>query len=301
MHSDSLPPTVSRTIVVAALVGLGTLWGATIPLAKIAVSSGHQPMGLIFWQLVFSAILLLFVTGARGKRPALGPRYLRHYLAIGLLGTLLPNSFSYLCIAELPAGVMAIIVASVPMFALLFALLFRLERLTPYRIIGVILGGSAVVVLIGPEASLPEPEKALFVLVALIAPACYGLEGCYLARYTPPALDPAASLLGASTLGALLAAPLALATGSWVDLFTPWGKPEWALLASSILHVAAYTGYIWLVSQAGVVFASQIAYIVTIAGVLISALALHEAYSGWVWAALGLMITGLAIVQPRKR
>ena len=62
-------------------------------------------MGLIFWQLVFSAILLLFVTGARGKRPALGPRYLRHYLAIGLLGTLLPNSFSYLCIAELPAGV----------------------------------------------------------------------------------------------------------------------------------------------------------------------------------------------------
>ena len=104
-----------------------------------------------------------------------------------------------------------------------------------------------------------------------------------------------------AVLLALLAAPLALATGSWVDLFTPWDKPEWALLASSILHVAAYTGYIWLVSQAGVVFASQIAYIVTIAGVLISALALHEAYSGWVWAALGLMITGLAIVQPRKR
>lgn len=301
MHTEPIATTARRATVVAALVGLGSLWGATIPLAKIAVSSGHRPMGLIFWQLVFSAVLLLFVTAARGKRPALGPRYLRHYLAIGLLGTLLPNSFSYLSITHLPAGVMAIIVASVPMFALLFALLFRLERLTPYRIIGVILGGSAVVVLIGPDASLPEPEKALFVLVALIAPACYGLEGCYLARYIPPSLDPAASLLGASVLGAMLAAPLALATGSWVDLFAPWGKPEWALLLSSILHVGAYTGYIWLVSQAGVVFASQIAYIVTIAGVLISALALHEAYSGWVWVALGLMIAGLAIVQPRQR
>jgi drug/metabolite transporter (DMT)-like permease len=271
----------------------------TIPLSKVAVSSGHQPMGLIFWQLTFSAIMLALVMRKRIRLPILKPRYLLHFLIIGLLGTLLPNSITYLSIAELPAGVMAIIIASVPMFALLFALLLRLERFVAYRVLGVLLGGAAVLALIGPEASLPDPGKSLFVLLALIAPACYGLEGCYLARYTPLNLEPAVSLLGASVIGALIAAPLALATDTWVNLFTPWGKPEWALLLASSLHVVAYTGYIWLVGRAGAVFASQIAYIVTIAGVLLSALLLSEIYSGWVWAALALMIAGVALVQPR--
>jgi drug/metabolite transporter (DMT)-like permease len=69
---------------------------------------------------------------------------------------------------------------------------------------------------------------------------------------------------------------------------------------SSILHVCAYAGYIWLLGATGVIFASQIAYVVTIAGVFISAVALNEAYSSWVWAALGLMLVGLALVHPRK-
>ena len=53
--------------------------------------------------------------------------------------------------------------------------------------------------------------------------------------------------------------------------------------------------------MAGAVFASQVSYVVTLAGVFLSALILGEAYSGWVWAALTLMIGGLALVQPRSR
>ncbi len=100
-------------------------------------------------------------------------------------------------------------------------------------------------------------------------------------------------------IGALVAAPLALATGTWVDLLAPWGAPEWALLTSSLLHVAAYTGYIWLVGAAGSVFSSQASYVVTPAGVLLSALILGERYSSWIWLALVLMLGGLALVRPR--
>ena len=42
----------------AALVLMGLLWGATIPLTKIAVSTGHQPLGLIVWQFLVSIIVL---------------------------------------------------------------------------------------------------------------------------------------------------------------------------------------------------------------------------------------------------
>ena len=52
------------------------------------------------------------------------------------------------------------------MFTLLIALAIRHERFAPVRMGGVILGITAIVLLIGPDTSLPEPEKAVFVLIA---------------------------------------------------------------------------------------------------------------------------------------
>lgn len=290
---------MSRLASSLALLTIGLIWGSTIPLTKIAVSSGHQPLGLIFWQLLFSSSVLAAITAVRGVKPPLHRRTLFYFLVIGLIGTILPNSFSYLAAAQLPAGVMAIIIASVPMFSLAIANTLRIERFSLIRSAGVLLGAAAVAILILPETSLPQPEKAIFVLVALIAPFCYGAEGNYIAARAPREVDAVTTLLGASVLGVFIAAPLALATGTWVDLFSPWQAPEWALLFSSLFHIAAYSGYIWLVGLAGPVFSSQVSYVVTLAGVFLSALALNESYSGWVWMALVLMLAGLAMVQPR--
>jgi len=290
---------MSRFRIAIVLIVLGLIWGLTLPLTKIAVSTGYKPLGLIFWQLLISVIALSAISIFRRVAPVLNRRTLIYYLVIGLLGTIIPNSFSYLATAQLPAGVMGIVIASVPMFTLLIALGFRIERPSLQRGIGVLLGAAAVVLLIGPEASLPDPEKAVYVLVALVAPFCYGAEGNYIATRAPGNMDPVATLLGASIIGGLLAWPLAIATDSWVDLSVTWGRAEWALIFSSLLHVAAYTGYIWLVGTAGAVFASQIAYVVTISAVFLSALILSETYSIWVWTALAVMIAGLSLVQPR--
>jgi drug/metabolite transporter (DMT)-like permease len=282
----------------AVLIALGVIWGLTIPLTKIVVSTGHKPLGLIFWQLVFVAAVLCMISIVRRVGPILNRRTLLYFLAIALLGTIVPNSASYTAAAQLPAGVLGIIIASVPIFALGIALSLRIERPSLLRSVGVLLGVGAVVLLIAPESSLPEPEKAVFVLVALVAPLCYGAEGNYIATRAPPSMDPIVTLLGASVIGIAFVWPLALSTDSWVDLFKPWESPEWALLASSICHVVAYTGYVWLVGLAGAVFASQVAYVVTVSAVFLSSLILNESYSGWVWSALVLMIAGLALVQP---
>ncbi len=297
---------MKRFGVLAILLAMGIVWGATIPLTKIVVSTGYQPLGLIFWQLIFTTIVLTPIVLVRrlkfgpAKQSTLNLQTLVFFLVIVLLGTLIPNSFSYFSAAQLPAGVMSIVIASVPMFALIIALALGIEKPAAIRIIGVLSGAAAVVLLIGPKTSLPDPEKAIYVLVALLAPVSYGFEGSYIALRAPKQLDPAMTLLGASVLGIFIVAPLAYFSGSWVDLNIEWQAPEWSLLASSVMHTFAYTGYIWLVGVAGVVFSSQIAYVVTIAGVLISAVALNETYSIWVWAALALMLMGMALVQPRQ-
>ena len=79
-----------------------------------------------------------------------------------------------------------------------------------------------------------------------------------------------------------------------------WQTAEWALFCSTLSHVVAYSGFIWLVGKTGAVFASQVAYIVTIAAVLLSVWFLDESYSAWIWGALVLMIVGLALVRPRE-
>jgi drug/metabolite transporter (DMT)-like permease len=290
---------MTRIYNLAILLAIGSCWGTTIPLAKIAVSTGHRPLGLIFWQLVITGAAMAMVAILRGTRLPVDRRTLVQFLAVALLGTLLPNSFSFLAVSHVPAGIVAIIIAMVPMFALVMALGLRLERFSSIRMAGVMLGALAVVLLIGPQASLPEPEKAIFVLIALGAPFFYAAEANYLAVRPPLGLDPVATLLGASLVGAVIAGPIAVVSGSFIDLTRPWNAPEWALLASSLLHALAYTGYVWLVGVAGPVFSSQVAYIVTLSGVLVSAFALGEDYSGWVWAALAAMIGGLALVQPR--
>ena len=287
-------------VLLCALAACGICWGATIPLSKIVLDAGHRPIGVIVWQFLVCVVVLAGVTGLRRVRLPLSWRALTHYLIIALIGTLLPNSFSLVAVAQLPAGVMSIVIASVPMFALAIALALRLEAPSFSRLTGILLGGLAVVLLVGPQASLPEPEKAVFVLVGAVAALSYGIEVNYIAVRAPVGLDPVVTLLGASVIGVLIAAPIAWAGGSFIDLTGPWGAPELALITIGVFHAIAYTGYIWLVGAAGPVFSSQISYVVTLAGVVTSALVLGETYSAWVWAALALMIGGLALVQPRR-
>ncbi len=292
---------MNRSHALPALGLLGLSWAITVPLTKVAVSSGHHPIGLIFWQLVVSVAVVGLLLLVRGRLPRISGPVLLHCLVIALLGTILPNSFSYLAIAELPAGIMAIIIATVPMFALLIALSARAEGFEMKRFLGVMVGGVAVAILAGPDASLPEPEKAIFVLVALVAPLCYGMEGNYVAWRQFASHGPMQTIFLASVVGALITGPVAWYFNLWVSLPGVWERPEQALVLASAIHAFVYAGYIWLVGMTSAVFASQIAYVVTLGGVFLSALMLGEQYSAWAYGALALMILGLTLVQPREQ
>jgi drug/metabolite transporter (DMT)-like permease len=73
---------------------------------------------------------------------------------------------------------------------------------------------------------------------------------------------------------------------------------EQAIVTLWVIHVAAYTSYIWLVGKAGPVFSSQVAYIVTVSAMFMSAIFLGEAYSPYAFVSLALMTAGLMLVQP---
>lgn len=281
---------------VLALMGAG--WGMTQPLAKIAVSEGYLPLGLIFWQLAISAMALALLQMLRRKPLRLDKRAFLVYFFVALVGTLIPNSATYEAIRHLPSGLISILLALVPMFAFPVALVLGNEQFQITRFMGLVFGLAGVLLIVGPEASLPERAMVAFVPLALIAPFFYGLEGNVVAKWGTADLDAVEVLFGASLLGAIIAFPFAVFSGQFIDLRS-WGNPDKAIFASSLIHVAVYSTYVWMVQKAGAIFAVQVSYLVTGFGVLWAMLILGERFSTWVWAAMGVMMIGMFLVQPR--
>jgi drug/metabolite transporter (DMT)-like permease len=284
-----------------ALVVMGAGWGLTQPLGKMAVSSGYQHFGLIFWQLVVGVLALGAVALVRRKPLPLTADGLRFALVIAVIGTIIPNSFFYYSVARLPSGIMSILISLVPLLAFPMALALGMDRFSLTRLAGLLCGLLGVALIALPAASLPSPAMVAFLPMALIGPLFYAAESNYVARFGMAGLDAVQAMLLASAVGAVIALPLALASGQFIDPLVPWGRAEWALVASSTLHAVVYAGYVWLAANAGAVFAAQTSYVVTGTGVLWAMLLLGERFSSWVWAALAVMLVGLFLVQPRAR
>lgn len=282
------------------LLLMGATWGITPVFMKTAVSTGFQPFGIVFWSSVISAILSGSVMLIRNKRLALTKSHLGLYVGIALIGGIFPNVASYTGAAHLPAGIMALIVALVPMFAMPIALALGFETASLKRFIGAGLGLVAILLIVGPDASLPDSTKIGFVFIAILAPIFYGGEGNFLIWYGDQGMDSVQILFGASIIGMAISAPLTLATGQYIDPFVVWTLPHYAILATAVISWGTYATYLWLVGKTGPVFAAQVAYTVTGFGVIWSMLILGERYSIWVWAAFALILIGMLLIQPRN-
>lgn len=281
------------------LLACGAAWGLTTPLIKTATQAGHGALGIALWQSLLNMVLLgvlLAVSGNLRRMPVTGPA-LRLYAVFGLLGMALPSWASFTATTHLPSGIMSIVIALVPIFALPLALALRTERFSPRRLGGVVLGGGAVALLAAPGGALPEPGLWVWVLIGMLAPLFYAIEGAWVAASRVPA-GPLQVLWGGSVVAVVFLIPMNLTLGGPM-LPGPVGRAEGLIVLAGFLSLGAYAGYIGLLRRCGAVFGAQVGYVVTGSGVIWAMVLLGERYPPAVWAALALLFTGLALVQPR--
>ncbi len=284
---------------VGLLVVLGVGWGSTQPLGKIAASTGIGPFALTFWQLAICVAVLGCVTLIRGRGLKFTGEALRFYLVVAALGTVISGYTFYVSVTHLPAGIMSIIISTVPLMAFPMALALGLDRFAVRRMLGLLLGVAGVALIALPQSSLPDPAMVAYLPLAMLGPLCYALEGTFVSRYGMAGMDPVQAMFGASLVGLVLCLPLVLATGQWVDPLAGFGRAEGALVLSSVLHGMIYATYVGLAARAGAVFATQTAYVVTASGLIWAMAILGERFSHWIWAALVVMLLGLMLVKPR--
>ncbi len=286
---------------VAILLLLGTMWGGSFSLAKIATTAGVHPFGLMLWQAAGGAVIVLTFCALRRRLRSIRRAHLGFYAGCGLLGIVAPSAAIYFAASHAPAGVLSMLVTSVPIITYGLALAMRLETFNWLRVAGVALGFCAVMLIIGPRASLPAPGMAGWVLVAFIGPACYAGSNVFVARFRPPASDSSALAAGMLMSAAALVAPLALVTGTTHMVGPPWDAVDLAVLGLPVITGVAHIFLFELIHTTGPVFFSQVGYVVTVAGVLWGMLLFGERHSPWIWAALALMFAGLALVNLHRR
>ena len=286
-----------------SLIFLGLAWGATIPLNKLAVAGGHSTAALVFWQQLAGFALLLTWQSFRrlkGQRRGARPQW-GLYLIVASLGTLLPHGLSFAAISMVQANMMSIGIAVTPMAAYLIALGLGRETLSLRRGSGLLLGVTSILLLLGISLTLLGQQAAWGIAIALLPGLCYAAESNVIATSARDRFDPVETLFYASGLSCLLALPLVLGSGSDPLALATLSLSFTALILSGLLHVLCYAAYFAIVARTGAVFASQVAYFVTIGGFLSGTLFLNETAPPTLMVSLGLMVLGVGLVQPRPQ
>ncbi len=298
------PPSFSATSIrysLALLFALGTMWGGITVLAKVVGDGGVPALGYAFWQTSGAAVILLTVCLSRKKPPPLSVTHLRHYFVVGAIGSAIPSANLFYALSNLPAGVVALVITTVPLITYLLSLVFRLEGFDWRRATGIALGFAGTLLVLLPEGSLPSRQMIPFVLLAFLSPFFYACSSVYAIKFHPPATDSlhvATGMMGASCLMLL---PASLATGTFHQIWHDFNLINGLIVAHMFLAALTFHMYLVLLRRAGPVYFSQVAFIVTLTAVFFGILFLGERHSLWIWASLALIFAGVALVNIRHR
>ena len=276
----------------ALLLLLGAIWGGSFLLIKLAIAT-VPPVTVAAGRIVIGALFMGALLAVKGARlPA--SRLLWAKLALmGTIGTVLPFALINWGETHIDSGLAAILMSAVPIFTIFLAHFLRTdERIDASKIAALILGGTGVLVLIGPDALGGLGSDLLGQLAILGACCCYAINSLTARQLAGQSAE-------AVTAGMLLAAALAAVPLSLL-LDRPWRidislGSAGAVVALGLLPTAlGYLVAFRIIASAGAGFASLNNYLVPLFGVFWGTALLGERPQPQALAALALIFLGVA-------
>jgi drug/metabolite transporter (DMT)-like permease len=283
---SSSPPVSGRAWALYALMAV--LWGMPYLLIAEAVESFSPPAVVAGRTLLAALILLPFALRAKAIRPAM--RAWPWVLAFGAIE--MAGPFLLLSHAEqtLPSGITGLLVATVPLFGAVIALL-RGDRsvLSPLRVGGLLIGFGGVAVIIAGHGLALGGAGSLFaigevLLVALLYAIAPFLISSKL-RDVPSLGSVTMSLVAVG----LFYLPIALLTPSGVVTL----RSTSALVALAVLCTAlAFIGFFALIREVGPARAPLFTYVNPIVAIALGILILGEAVTPSLIVGLPIVLVG---------
>lgn len=279
----------------------GIIWGSSFLFMKVALL-GLSPAQVAWSRLILGALTLGLFAALR--RDAL-PRSLAvwgHMTVLAISFCVVPFLLFSWAQQYVTSGLASIYNATTPiMTAVMAGLLFRVERLKPVQIAGIVVGILGVMVIIAPWQGLDLNQSLIAQLAILGATACYGFSLAYMRRFVA---NSGMTALVFSLMNIGLAAVI-MAILTPVIALTPVVLDPW-IVGSVLLLGCLGTGvaYIWnqnTLRAWGPTRASTVTYITPVVGVALGILVLGEHISWNEPVGAIVVFVGILLAQDRLR
>lgn len=271
-----------------AFAFMSLVWGASYLLIKVAINGGMPAADIAWLRVALAAAVLVAVAWRSGALGRLGGRW-KWIVAYAVCEISIPFPLIAAGEVHVASSLTAIIIASVPLIVTVLSLRFDpSERPTRRRALGLVIGFSGVIALVGLDVAGSSAE--LLGAAAIFVGAIGYAIGPMVVKLGMGGLDSRA-VMGAS----LLVATVILAPFAAVDL--PRRAPSagaWAAVAALGLFAtaAAFVVYTVLIREIGTSRATVITYINPLVALVLGILLLGERPGGGAVVGLVLILAG---------
>ncbi len=278
---------------IGALFALYIIWGSTYFAIAIGVASWPPLMmaGVRFLSAGVVLMLWLLLTGHK-----LPPR--RQLLNAALLGVLLlAMGNGAVTVAEhqhVPSGIAAVMVATVPLFALCFSRLFGIAT-RKIEWLGIAIGLAGIILLNSGGSLSGNPWAALLILAGSMSWAFGSVYGSRIALPT----GMMAGAIEMLTAGIVLLIASQIAGEKMTTLPTLSGFLAVGYL-SVFGSIIAINAYMYLIRNVSPAIATSYAYVNPVVAVLLGTAFAGEMLSGVEWLALAIIIFAVVLVTLGK-
>lgn len=282
------------------LLALSVLWGGSFFFIGVAVKE-LPPLSIMLLRVGIAALTLNFVLLAVGQTLPRDRKIWLAFFGMGLMNNVIPQTLIVWGQTQIPSGLASILNATTPLFSVLVAHVFTSdEKMTPNKLVGVLIGFAGAAVMIGPAALSGLGTHVWAQVAVLAASLFYGVSSVFGRRFKRLGVPPLATATGQLTASTLMIMPFALLIDH------PWALPmpgvaTWAaILGLALLATAlAYLMFFRILSTAGATNLALVTFLIPVSAVLLGFLFLDEYLELKHFAGMALIAVGLAAIDGR--
>ena len=284
----------SNTLDYVLLVLLAFIWASAFFNIKIATYS-YGPLTIAFLRIFFGSIPVIILCYFKKIKIEAFSKDWYWFASIGIINLVIPFFLIAYGVQKVQSNLAAILMASTPLSATLLAHFFtKNEKINLIKSLGILLGFSGIVFLFSDDV-LINKNNFMSAVSILCGSTFYVIGGLLTLKISNKKNENVtASIL---IWGALVLMPVAFIFEQ------PWNLSPRLDSTISLIYLGIFsTGVAWLLrfyilKHNGLVFQSQVAYLIPIFGVILGFLILNEAITSKVVISLIAVIVGIYIVK----
>jgi drug/metabolite transporter (DMT)-like permease len=289
----------AKTKDILLLLLLGAIWGSSFFNIKIATYS-FEPYTLALIRVIFATLfLVVFSLFYKIKIYAFSNKW-KIYALVGLCNIAIPFSLIAVGTNKVDSYLAAILMSTTPLTGSILAHIFtKDEKITFFKSIGIILGFAGVLLLFFDKLILNE-SNYFFALIILAGSTFYSIAGILILKKMKNSgnLDVTTSTM---VWALIFLIPVAFIFEKPFD-----SNPSVESILSLIYLGSIATGFAWwlrfkILMKNGLVFQTQVAYLIPIFGVIFGVLVLNEQITWKVFTSLVIIMSGIYIVKKYNK